>query len=978
MQTKTHNTPNLVIVILLVLTMLGSGLQRQNAHALAQSFDLYAKAGSTTLPDGVTLTVWGYNTDNSSITKPGGETLIVNQGDTVSITLHNNLTEATALLIQGQEMTPDLTGAAAGGTATYSFTAGNPGTYLYEAGLLDNAQHQVAMGLYGALIVLPATAGQAYGDASTAYDDEAVLLLGEIDPNLNANPASFNMRDYHPRYWLINGLAYPDTVEIATAPGNRALLRYINVGFQPHSMSVLGLRQQIIALDGNPLNYSRTVVAETIPPGRSMDVITTIPASFSLGGKFAIFEANLIQHNSNAAGFGGMLTFLSLAPPPPPSGDTVGPNTSSVVLTPNKTNGSVNVALSASVSDSSNGGSNIQTAEYYIDSTSGTAHAMTAVVAPFDSVTEAVSATIAPASLAALSSGSHTIYVRGQDAAGNWGAFNSATLNLDKLGPATTGATVSPSVSNGSVNVALSATANDSANGNSNIAAAEYNIDGGTTSVMTVSNTSVAISSLSATIPAATVNGLAGGAHTVSIRSRDAFGNWGAFTTVSLTVDKTGPTTSGVTAAPNPNNGTLGINSSTPAVRLSASFTDPLSLSNISAAEGFIDVVGANGSGSVFIATDGVFNSSTENGYVNIPLTTINTLSNGNHTLYVHGKDSSGNWGTTSTTTLMVDKTKPVVGSVLAAPNPTNASNSNNTSFTLTASATDAAFGNTNITRAEWYEGADPGVGNGVPVYAADAAFNSPTESLTANIDFIARGWAPGNHTVYVRAMDAAGNWSSTASTVVNVVLPNNIFADSFQSGTTSAWSSVTGANISVNSGASLNGSPAFGMRAGLAGTALGYVTDLTPLADSSFHGRFYFNPNGALPNNNNSANGVTIFSGLNSANTAIFQVQFRRQNNGTYQVRLAVLRSGGTSTTNWYAISNASHSIEIAWQSGSSTSASFYTDGVLRQTLTGLNTNANKLESVRLGPSVGTVAGASGAMYFDAYMSTRNTVVGP
>ena len=59
------------------------------------------------------------------------------------------------MLFQGQAMVPDTAGAAAGGTKTYNFTATNPGTFLYEAGLLPNAEHQAAMGLYGALIVRP-------------------------------------------------------------------------------------------------------------------------------------------------------------------------------------------------------------------------------------------------------------------------------------------------------------------------------------------------------------------------------------------------------------------------------------------------------------------------------------------------------------------------------------------------------------------------------------------------------------------------------------------------------------------------------------------------------------------------------------------------------------------------------------------------------------------------------------------------------
>ena len=51
-----------------------------------------------------------------------------------------------------------------GGTVTYTFTAGSPGTYLYESG--SDVAKQVEMGLYGALIVRPdAGADFAYDDA---------------------------------------------------------------------------------------------------------------------------------------------------------------------------------------------------------------------------------------------------------------------------------------------------------------------------------------------------------------------------------------------------------------------------------------------------------------------------------------------------------------------------------------------------------------------------------------------------------------------------------------------------------------------------------------------------------------------------------------------------------------------------------------------------------------------------------------------
>ena len=87
------------------------------AAAATVTIDLYAVTGSTTLPaGGQNVTVWGYNDSAAAVNRPGGPTLVVTEGDTVELTLHNQLTEPTALLFQGQAMVPDTTGAAPAGT----------------------------------------------------------------------------------------------------------------------------------------------------------------------------------------------------------------------------------------------------------------------------------------------------------------------------------------------------------------------------------------------------------------------------------------------------------------------------------------------------------------------------------------------------------------------------------------------------------------------------------------------------------------------------------------------------------------------------------------------------------------------------------------------------------------------------------------------------------------------------------------------
>ncbi|WP_197024757.1 multicopper oxidase family protein [Cellulomonas sp. KRMCY2] len=720
------------------------------ADAATVPFDLYAVAGTTSLPaGGQTVTVWGYSTTDTPVAAPGGPTLVVDQGDTVEITLHNQLAESTALLFQGQAMVPDRTGAAPSGTKVYTFTADRPGTYLYEAGLVPNGEHQVAMGLYGALVVRPATAGQAYDAATTAFDDEAVLVLSEIDPALNnaADPASFDMRRYAPRYFLVNGKAYPNTDAIPTAAGRTVLLRYVNAGNQYHSMAVLGAHQTVIALDGNPLTFSSRYVAETFGPGQTADALVTAPATTG-DATLPVYDGSLLLHNSTLTGSGGMLTFLAVTG----SGggtDGAGPVATDVAFAAG--------TLTATLDETTTGGAVVQAAEYYLDSMAGTATAMSAADGAFDSPSEDVTlAVTAP-------SGNHILYVRGQDALGTWGTVSSVLFGGgDSSGPATTFPTLSPTPTNGSAAVTLHATGDDTATGGSAIAAAEYFVDtvgaDGSGTAMTV-NTPAPTADLNATIPATTVNALAEGAHTIAMHAQDAAGNWGPTTTIGLTVDKTGPTTGGLSAAPSPNNGTLGYTTATPSVRITATTLSD-ALGTISAAEAFLDTVGANGTGIRFSAADGTFNSATEAGYATIPLSTVVQLADGGHTIFVHARDAAGNWGPVASVTLVIDKVRPALGALSVTPNPTQGA----TTATLSATATDAA---TAITRAEWFTGPDPGIG------AATAMTITGTGPYTATSNPIAvAGWAEGTYTLTVRARDAAGNWSPTATTTLTVTAP--------------------------------------------------------------------------------------------------------------------------------------------------------------------------------------------------------------
>lgn len=741
------------------------------AQAATQDVDLYAVTGSTTLPNGVSVPVWGYSSGGGNVTAPGGPTIEVTEGDSVNVTLHNTLGAKTALFFQGQQMPLDRSGVATGNTTTYSFTASHPGTFLYEAGPVlktgpadadgTGAQYQTAMGLHGALVVRPAAGGQAY-DAASAYDDEAVLVLSEIDPALNTkpDPALFDMRKYVPRYSLINGRAYPATAPITSVGGHTVLLRYVNAGVNYHSMGVLGASQKVVGTDGSKLDFPRTYVAQTFGPGESADALVTVPGAAAQDTSLTVYDASQSLTNRTAAGVGGMLTTVDV-PGSGATGDVTGPVTSKVAF--------LSGNLTAHVDDANRGGSDIAAVEYYLDNVGGPSVPMT--IGGPASATEDATATLS------LPAGQHVLYVRGRDAAGaagNWGPLSSVLVTgADAGGPTTSGLTLSPRlVGHDGGAVQISATGDDSASGNSNVIAAEYFLDtpgaDGSGKPMTVSQLAP-VASLDGTIDQAAVNSILEGHHSVYVHAQDAQGNWGAALDATLDVDTTPPVVTGgagLFVSPNPSNGLLPYSNGTNSIRLNATqLTDPLAngvQSPIAAAEMFIDTVGATGTGVPLRAVDGSFSDPVEGGYADIPLTTVRILSNGNHTISVRAKDAAGNWGALATTTLVVDKTAPTATGVTAAPNPTQGART----VSVTASGTDVG---TSVAGAEFFIGTDPGVGKATQMTTAGATAGTFTGELDTSV------LPEGTLTpIKARVRDAAGNWSAvvTATDTLKVTAP--------------------------------------------------------------------------------------------------------------------------------------------------------------------------------------------------------------
>ncbi len=275
-------------------------------------FNMTASTGNIDTPDGNSLQIWGYGIAGKTMQYPG-PTLIVNEGDLVTINLTNvNLPMPTSMLFPGQTnvtatsaanntglLTVESTGPS--DVVTYTFVAGKPGTYTYYSGTRPGLQ--IDMGLVGALIVRSSTPGQAYNDASgiSAYDREYLFVLTEMDPAVHIK-AEFGLLDQvdntvsRPTLWFINGRNGPDTVfdnNIAWMPyqplsslarmhpGEKVLIRVVGGGRELHPFHLHGNNFNTFARDGvlleGPNGEDLRVSDYTLQthPGATYDAIWT-------------------------------------------------------------------------------------------------------------------------------------------------------------------------------------------------------------------------------------------------------------------------------------------------------------------------------------------------------------------------------------------------------------------------------------------------------------------------------------------------------------------------------------------------------------------------------------------------------------------------------------------------------------------------------------------------------------------------------
>jgi plastocyanin/uncharacterized cupredoxin-like copper-binding protein len=250
-------------------TMAGSSAAA--APPQVREFTLTASEFDHEVMPGTVVRAWGYNGQ-----VPGPE-LRVQEGDTVRVTLRNQLAVPTTIHWHGIHNTPAMDGPAGlnqaavepGDEFVYEFIASPGGSRWYHSHA-DPAL-QIPIGLYGPLVVEPREPAQT-------YDREYTLMLAEWDleltPEVASGRAERGPRDQTLRggelgtdLFLINGRMHGAIEPLRLAEGERVLLRVMHAGHLPHPLHIHGHSFKIVATDGHPVPEVAQLTKDTILVG---------------------------------------------------------------------------------------------------------------------------------------------------------------------------------------------------------------------------------------------------------------------------------------------------------------------------------------------------------------------------------------------------------------------------------------------------------------------------------------------------------------------------------------------------------------------------------------------------------------------------------------------------------------------------------------------------------------------------------------
>jgi len=350
---------------------------------LALSVTLCAEPYQQALPAVGNVWMWGYRQVNDvaacasgtgiGTSSPGPVITVPATDTTLQVTLVNNLTVPTSIVLAGQALPLDagtpmapvhaldlvggtcspasdprncrvrsFTGETAPGTSrTYTFANVRPGTYLYQSG--THPQVQIQMGLFGMARHDAGTAGQLFAGTGAVYDVDVPVVLSEIDPDQHAliastlgsaDPTAWKAGNnstlkYAPRFFLVNGRVFAGVdgsgkaatdLAVSAVPGSRIVLRLANTGLMSRSLVLNNGTWKLLTEDGNAYPAPREQASVLLPAGKTSDalLISVAPTDGTTNASVALFDRRGGTDNADGTGMGGQVARLVQSGPSGP------------------------------------------------------------------------------------------------------------------------------------------------------------------------------------------------------------------------------------------------------------------------------------------------------------------------------------------------------------------------------------------------------------------------------------------------------------------------------------------------------------------------------------------------------------------------------------------------------------------------------------------------------------------------------------
>ncbi|MFT7157042.1 MAG: hypothetical protein ACI8Q1_002057 [Parvicella sp.] len=296
--------------------------------------------GEKILSSNDTIRVFGFATSLGSQPGVPGPTIIANEGDSVHIDVWNVSQGAPHTIhLHGLDVDQENDGVPHLSFdiphmdhGYYHFKAPHAGTYLYHCHVASTIHVQA--GMYGLIVIKPSDGSNTTWNGGYEFTEEHSYFLSEIDTVWHRDSIllhdhdtsmmihQLNIPDYHPQYFLINGLSDQqltnEGVALNMAVNQIDYVRLANIGyFGVRVIFPTELNARIISSDGRPLNMEEISDTAVVYPGERFGVLIEPTMEFNGQIYYEYFNLNTNQIIGNqmveveVSGFLDMDTELS-------------------------------------------------------------------------------------------------------------------------------------------------------------------------------------------------------------------------------------------------------------------------------------------------------------------------------------------------------------------------------------------------------------------------------------------------------------------------------------------------------------------------------------------------------------------------------------------------------------------------------------------------------------------------------------------